>query len=295
MKQSGSMIQTSQPRLHFVNRLFCTPGETFGPRIICDHQFIYVEKGRGTAEIMGNKYTAEPGSLFYYGPGEPHRFEADGEEPFVLYGLHFSPDSVEGDDSAGSGSQQVTILPADSMDRLHPVPCAEKRLDGIPYCSNPGMWPKPLFEEMVKEYRTGDSYSGIVISCLLLQWKAKLYRWLEAAGPRPFPQKEEAAWIRHQLERHAYETYLPGWLEEWTPYGHDYASRMFRRAYGISPHAYHLQCKLQQAELLLQETDLTVTEISEKLNYGSVHYFSRWFKQQTGEQPTRYRQLKRWI
>ncbi|ANE45340.1 hypothetical protein SY83_02205 [Paenibacillus swuensis] len=293
MKQSGSMNGASQPRLHFVNRLFCTPGETFGPRIICDHQFIYVEKGRGKAEIMGNRYEAEPGSLFYYGPGEPHRFEADEEDPFVLYGLHFSPDSVEGDVTAGS--HHVTILPAESMDRLHPVLEAGKRLKGIPYCSSPGMWPKTLFEEMVREYRVGDRYSSIVLSCLLLQWTAKLYRWLDTAGTHSFHHKEEAAWVRHQLERHACEAYAPGWLEEWTPYGHDYASRMFRKAYGVSPHAYHLQCKLQQAERLLQETELTVTEISERLNYGSVHYFSRWFKQQTGEQPTRYRQLKRWI
>ncbi len=46
--------------------------------------------------------------------------------------------------------------------------------------------------------------------------------------------------------------------------------------------------KVREAKALLRENKLSVTEISEKLGFNSIHYFSRLFKKTTGHSPKEY-------
>ena len=48
--------------------------------------------------------------------------------------------------------------------------------------------------------------------------------------------------------------------------------------------------KLNKAKMLIRENELNLTEISDKLEFSSVHYFSRFFKKNTGMTPTEYRE-----
>ncbi len=49
-----------------------------------------------------------------------------------------------------------------------------------------------------------------------------------------------------------------------------------------------LSMKTEEAKRLLRETDLNVGEIAERLAFSGVHYFSRFFKKQTGLSPLAY-------
>ena len=51
---------------------------------------------------------------------------------------------------------------------------------------------------------------------------------------------------------------------------------------------YFLTLKIKEAKRLIREQDLSMTEISEKLGFSSVHYFSRVFKNITGKAPSSY-------
>lgn len=49
-----------------------------------------------------------------------------------------------------------------------------------------------------------------------------------------------------------------------------------------------LSMKTEEAKRLLRDTDLNVGEIAERLSFSGVHYFSRFFKKQTGLSPLAY-------
>lgn len=66
-------------------------------------------------------------------------------------------------------------------------------------------------------------------------------------------------------------------------------NRKFRREMGISPGAYLDQLLLRESSRLLLETDLTISEIAEQLQFGDQFYFSRYFRQHLGEPPSWYR------
>lgn len=47
--------------------------------------------------------------------------------------------------------------------------------------------------------------------------------------------------------------------------------------------------KLEKAKLLLKSTNKTITQISEELNFETIHYFTRFFTKETGVSPKVYR------
>ena len=66
-------------------------------------------------------------------------------------------------------------------------------------------------------------------------------------------------------------------------------SIIFKEYTGKSPMRYYSDLKIDEAKKLLREDELSVSEISEKLNYSGIHNFSRAFKEATGFSPLGYK------
>lgn len=69
--------------------------------------------------------------------------------------------------------------------------------------------------------------------------------------------------------------------------------REFKAATKKSVNEYVVGKKLAEAKRLLTETDNTVTEIAENLNFSCIHYFTAFFKTHTGLSPTEYKSSAR--
>lgn len=68
-----------------------------------------------------------------------------------------------------------------------------------------------------------------------------------------------------------------------------YASRLFKQELSENFIDYLTNKRMNEAIKLLQTTDLTVYEVSEKIGYGNPKYFSQLFKKHTGFSPRDYR------
>jgi len=277
------------PAVHYANRLACRPGETFGPRVIDDYQWLYVESGKGEIMINGRVYSAESGCLFGYGPEVPHRITADADDPFVLFGLHFAPDASESAARPHPPSVRNIELPPQSHQSLSVPDDVPNAL--IPPCSLIGSWALPFFEELVKEFNRQDEYAPLALRAAMI----RLYVRLRRTTVAPMPQNAIVERIRAALEARAEEDYRMEWLEEMTGYSHDYASKTYKGIVGRSPHADHQRMRLQAAQRYLETTELTVTEIADALRFGSIHYFCKWFRRLSGLSPSAYRSRKRMI
>ena len=65
--------------------------------------------------------------------------------------------------------------------------------------------------------------------------------------------------------------------------------REFKKYYGVTPYEYLLQRRLSFAKLLLKNTNQTVKNIAERLEFADDHYFCSFFKEKTGMTPSEYR------
>ncbi len=66
-------------------------------------------------------------------------------------------------------------------------------------------------------------------------------------------------------------------------------SRVFHRISGQSAKDFLLGCRMSRARHLLAETDFSVTQIADQLDYADVYFFSRQFKQKAGMSPKAFR------
>lgn len=67
--------------------------------------------------------------------------------------------------------------------------------------------------------------------------------------------------------------------------------RLFRQAYGLSPHQYLQQLRLEKARFILSTSDMPVSALSDLLGFANSQSFSRLFFQRTGHYPSQYRTL----
>ncbi len=77
-------------------------------------------------------------------------------------------------------------------------------------------------------------------------------------------------------------------LARHTPYSYFRLTRVFKQYTGLSLTDYLTNVKLEYAKSLLKNTDMTILDVSSKLEF-TASYFSKLFKKQTGVTPGEYR------
>lgn len=81
------------------------------------------------------------------------------------------------------------------------------------------------------------------------------------------------------------------YLSEKLNYDYTYLSNLFSEAKGITIQQFIINYKIDRVKKLLLDDELTLTEISYKLNYSSVAHLSNQFKKITGLNPSSYKQM----
>lgn len=93
----------------------------------------------------------------------------------------------------------------------------------------------------------------------------------------------------HYIETHLTEHFEIGDISGRFGYSDYYFSKIFREATGKSMHEYIMEKKLEQAKLLLCDTEKSIQEISDELAFNNRNYFHKCFKKYTGLSPRQYR------
>jgi len=79
------------------------------------------------------------------------------------------------------------------------------------------------------------------------------------------------------------------YIVEKTGYSYSYLSRLFSKHMGITLEKYIIQEKIRRVETLLQQGELSLSEIANMMGYSSVQYLSNQFRQVTGLSVSEYK------
>lgn len=88
------------------------------------------------------------------------------------------------------------------------------------------------------------------------------------------------------------KTNFSDYLSEKLNHDYTYLANLFSEVTGITIEHFIIAHKIEHVKELLLYDELTLTEISYRLNYSSVAHLSYQFKKVTGLTPTFFRQLK---
>ncbi|MCM4157613.1 AraC family transcriptional regulator [Gramella sp. AN32] len=65
----------------------------------------------------------------------------------------------------------------------------------------------------------------------------------------------------------------------------------FKKMYGTTIHRFHMEKRIEKAGLLIRNTELPISEITQKCGFKDHSHFSKNFKLQFGQTPTQHRRL----
>ena len=81
-------------------------------------------------------------------------------------------------------------------------------------------------------------------------------------------------------------------LADLVGYSVTYFTRRFREETGFGISDYVKAARIERAKILLETSDSSVQEISDRLGFTTRNYFTRCFREVTGKTPMEYRNQK---
>lgn len=105
-------------------------------------------------------------------------------------------------------------------------------------------------------------------------------------------KRSDIRYIREFIEKHYNEDIKLDHLAETFNISKYYLSHIFKEQYGISVNSYVINMRITKAKHFLRFTDLTTTEIANRVGYEDVNYFIRTFKKIENITPGEYK--KKW-
>lgn len=100
---------------------------------------------------------------------------------------------------------------------------------------------------------------------------------------------ERIAKAKAQIDQNPQHTVTIPELAEYCGISPTYFKKIFKDCYGVQPHRYLIQRRLEEAKELLAKTDTSIAHIAEQLGFVSSSRFAETFKREYGFLPSAYR------
>ena len=149
--------------------------------------------------------------------------------------------------------------------------------------------------ELCGEFMERQDYYSVQVNAIVTKIFVLLLRNYMDACELPRDQlkdSETAVRIARYLQTNAATATLGGMAAEFH-YSPEYASRLIRQRTGQTFIQLLTTVRLENAEQLLRDTAMPVSDIAAAVGYESSEHFIRTFRRYTGLTPSAYRQKKR--
>ncbi|WP_157273452.1 helix-turn-helix domain-containing protein [Paenibacillus sp. oral taxon 786] len=139
--------------------------------------------------------------------------------------------------------------------------------------------------KLLHHYTMGTVYDKLKLNIGTLDLLLELYRDVTDSNKKRHKLLDD---VKTFVYRHLHEDIRSEQLAESLQMNYSYMSRVFSKEAGMSIRKFIMEAKVKEAIRLFSESNLSISQISEKLGYNNPYYFTRIFKQVTGYSPTDY-------
>ncbi len=237
-----------------------------------------VLEGEGTIYANSVPTNVKRNDIYLSFPNDIHKIVSDPNKPLKFDFLAFNTD----DPALGAELKKIEMAHVAPTNRVF----KDKNI--------------PLLVDMgISELLSDDSQTDILDSILRLIILHSVKNFTQtrsknsSAKMNPNKTDELCYQLMSYINSHIYEIKNLEELAESTNYCYPHLSSIFKRHTSQTLSEYFRFQKLEKAKFLIEETELSLTEIAEKLNYASIYSFSKAFKKQYKISPGEYRKAQK--
>lgn len=241
-------------------------------------EIIYVKSGFLTVNISGENYIGKPGDAFVVSPGNLHFMGSQTGTVdyftflFPLKYIAFRSDDMLDDkliEPLNSGHLMISPEIKDTVKEQ----C--EQLAGV-YAAEIDKSESKITNQIKKKI--------ILLQFIHELWKKGFIVENDTTG-RNTVEKEMVSYIQ---QNYTGKILLREFGEQFH-LSEKYISRYFKEHFHITLSQYVTYLRLEHAKQMLQETDISVTEVAMQSGYQNISYFIRSFKKTYGVSPLKYR------
>jgi AraC family transcriptional regulator of arabinose operon len=228
---------------------------------------IYNIKGTGLITLHNKEFTIPPDHYFIIPKNTPHTYSANSKDSWTIYWIHFS------------GSKAHLFIPK-TIESIKIERGTSSRINER----------IKLFNDIFKNVERGFSnetleYINLCLNYLLSSFThVNQFRTLNNFSKKDFVSEG----INYMLENINQKLQVKDFATMFN-LSSSHFSRVFTNQTGHSPINYFIQLKVQAACKLLDNTDMSINDISHKMGFDNPFYFSRIFKKLMNMAPRDYR------
>ena len=146
----------------------------------------------------------------------------------------------------------------------------------------------------INEFYTIDEYTGRHLNALITELLVQLLRERERkTEPSIEGRRDLLAVAIGYMDTHAADMVTVREAADYIHLSYSAFFRLFKSCLGLSPVAYLADKKMQYAKELLRTTDLSLSEVADRLGYSNPYNFSRAFRQNVGCSPSEWKKEKK--
>lgn len=256
-------------------------------RVIYDHELVLVSRGRVLVEIEGKEYQCDENNFIIIPPGAKHVSCELDNKPCFRHWIHFSWVQYVTDNLPILS--YYPVKPKENLYQLAPKFVPNKiffgEIQSLSYVIE-------LYARLSEKWNHGSEHDRVICRAIFLELLLELldtHQRLNEGTVAATNIAGKARLVLEKLSRKKIED-CPSIQTALEELGYSYAHlcRMFRRVYGLTPLGYINAIRIERAKLLLRDTELTISQVADRIGFESSAYLSRLFKKQTKMTPSQF-------
>jgi len=246
-------------------------------------EFVFCSQGRIRTFQGGEERVVKNNQIIFHPPRTIHHLQVEDESTTMLV-LSFVCTSevmkLLQNQILRVNQSQRRMLMVIIQELANAFELHDGHLELIDFHSNPN--PVLGAEQMITCYM-----EGFLIGLLRDATNQKEQRW-DAVTLEKALETRLATDIKEYVEKHLSERITLAQIAEHVHYSRSYITEQFQKSTGMSVAAYIFERRIERAKEYLMQNQLTISQISERLGFSTVQYFSKCFKDAVGVSPSVY-------
>ena len=280
-------LNTIKPFVRYCRRLDVKDYNSYPSAIKCyDARLYYCIEGMGSFRIANEVYEIKAGSVILFPALTEYSYIPNADNPMRFIATNF--------DYTYDFAHVFTPIPPSIIDEFN----IEKSIAivnflDIKQLNSPIILQKmktlePKFLYLEDEFNKRQSYFEARCSATLLDIISTILLRNDLVGQNKKSRKISDEIIEY-LNEHYTENITLNSLGAEFGYHPNYLNQIFIKATKKTIYSYLLDLRILKAINLLQNSDLTVSDVCEKTGFCDISHFSKTFKKKTGYNPTDFR------